>query len=78
MPYEFHEWEQELEPQAASVRMGGPPRKTAGIGILDPPEPPRKSPEPLAALPYSFLMRFLAGLILAGFGLFLLYLLFAR
>ncbi|HMD38459.1 MAG TPA: hypothetical protein VKH15_04210 [Candidatus Acidoferrum sp.] len=78
MPYEFQEWEEELQPQAASARMGGPPRKSIGMGVLDPPVPPKRPPGPLAASPSSFLMRILAGLILACIGLFLLYLLFAR
>lgn len=78
MPYEFREWEEELEPQASSARLGGPPRKSTGIGVLDPPRPPRRPPGPLAALPASFLRRLLAGLILAGLVLFLFLLLFAR
>jgi hypothetical protein len=78
MPYEFQEWEEDLEPQAASARMGGPPRRSTGIGVIDPPGPPRGPQGPLAASPSSFLMRIAAGLILAGMGLLLLYLLFAR
>jgi uncharacterized protein YjeT (DUF2065 family) len=49
-----------------------------GIGVLDPPGPPKRSPGPLAALPASFLRRLLAGLILAGLGLFILFLLFSH
>ena len=78
MPYEFREWEEELEPQASSARIGGPPRKMSGIGVLDPPVPPRKPPGSLAALPASFLMRLLAVLILLGLAGSLYLLLFAR
>jgi hypothetical protein len=78
MPYEFREWEEELEPQASSARLGGPPRKMTGIGVLDPPVPPRRPPGPLAALPASFLMRLLAALILLGLAGSLYLLLFAR
>src|SRR5580700_4739937 len=42
MHYEFTEWEQEPEPEASSSRIGGPPRKVTGIGILDPPLPPKR------------------------------------
>jgi hypothetical protein len=42
MPYEFTEWEHEPEPEASSSRTGGPPRKVTGIGILDPPSPPKR------------------------------------
>lgn len=35
MAYEFSEHDPELEPQASSARLGGPPRKFTGIGILD-------------------------------------------
>jgi hypothetical protein len=71
MPYEFQGWEEELEPLAASARMGGPPRKSIGVGVLDP-------PGPFAASPSSFAMRILAGLILGGVVLLLLYLLFGQ
>lgn len=78
MPYEFREWEQELAPQASSARLGGPPRKLTGTGVLDPPRPPRRPPGPLATLPASFLKRLLAALILAGLAGLLIFLLFAR
>jgi len=35
MPYDFQEWEEELEPQTSSARIGGPPRKLTGIGVLE-------------------------------------------
>jgi hypothetical protein len=78
VPYRFREWEDELEPQASGARVGGPPRKSAGIDVLDPPGPPKRPPGPLAALPASFLGRVLAGIILAGVVLFILFVLFAR
>jgi hypothetical protein len=78
MPYEFRHWEEELQPEASSARGGGPPRKSTAIGVLDPPGPPKRPPGPLAALPASFLTRLFAGLLLAGLGLFILFLLFAR
>jgi hypothetical protein len=78
MPFDFQEWEEELEPQTSSARIGGPPRKLTGIGVLDPPGPPKRSPWPFAALPASFLKRLLVGLILAGTVLLLFSLLFAR
>jgi hypothetical protein len=74
VPYEFREWEEELEPQASGQRVGGPPRKPNGIGVLDPPRPPG----PLAPLSASFLGQVLAGLILAGLVLFVLFALFGR
>jgi hypothetical protein len=77
MPYEFQEWEQEPEALASS-RMGGPPRKSKGIGVLDPPSPPARPGWPSAALSAAFLMRLLAGLVLAGLALFGLFLLFGR
>jgi hypothetical protein len=78
MPYQFQEWERDPEPQAAFARGGMPPRKVAGIGVLDPPVPPRRPLGPLAALPASFLLRLLAALILAGIVIFALFALFAR
>jgi hypothetical protein len=77
MPYEFEHWEEELEPQASSARIGGPPRKSARIGVLDPPGPPKRPPGPLAALPASFFTRVFATIILAGLVLFTLFLLLA-
>jgi hypothetical protein len=76
MPYEFREWEHEPETQTSSARIGGPPRKATGIGVLDPPGPPKRPFGPLAALPSSFLLRLFAGLLLAAVGIVLLLLLF--
>lgn len=78
MPYQFQEWESEPEPQAAFARGAIPPRKVTGIGVLDPPVPPRRPLGPLAALPASFLLRLLAALILAGIAVFTLFAIFAR
>jgi hypothetical protein len=39
MPYEFNEWEHEPQTQTSSSRGGGPPRKTTGVGLLDPTVP---------------------------------------
>lgn len=66
MPYDFPESEFELEPQASSARGGGPPRKLTGIGILDPPFPPKRPPGPIPSVPSSLVVRILAGLLLAG------------
>lgn len=66
MPYDFSESEFELEPQACSARGGGPPRKSSGIGILDPPFPPKRPPGPIPSVPSSLFVRILAGLLLAG------------
>jgi hypothetical protein len=65
MPYEFAEWDEEPEAQAGSRRSGGPPRKSAGIGVLDPPGPPSKHGSPFVSLP-RFSSRILAALILVA------------
>jgi hypothetical protein len=78
MPYEFAENEFELEPDASSARSGGPPRKITGIGILDPPVPPRRPPGPIPATPASLFLRVLGGLLLLGLTAGILFLLFAR
>jgi hypothetical protein len=78
MPYEFAENEFELEPASSSARSGGPPGKRTGIGILDPPVPPKRPPGPIPATPASLLFRILAGLLLFGLSVGILFLLFAR
>ena len=78
MAYEFAENEFELDPLAASARGGSPPRKFTGIGVLDPPIQPRRPPDPIPATPASLLLRILGGVILAGIGVALFLLLFAR
>lgn len=78
MPYEFRQWDDEMETAPSSARLGGPPRKATRIGVLDPPGPPNRPPGRLAGLPASLPKRLLAGLILAGLGLFVFFELFAR
>ena len=78
MPYEFAENELELEPDASSSRSGGPPLKLTGIGVLDPPVPPKRPPGPIPAAPASLFFRVLGGLLLLGLGSGILFLLFAR
>jgi hypothetical protein len=58
MAYEFTEWEQEPEPQPSSGNSVIPPGKYTGVGVLDPPVPPKKAPS---------LLRILAALVLLGF-----------
>lgn len=70
MPYEFAENEFELEAAASSARFGGPPCKSAGIGILDPPVPPKR--------PASLFFRVLGGLLLLGLAAAILFLLFGK
>jgi len=70
MPYEFAENEFELEPASSSARSGGPPRKHTGIGILDPPVPPKRLPLT------SLVLRILAGLLLLGIAAGMLVFLF--
>jgi hypothetical protein len=78
LPYDFAENEFELDPQAASARGGGPPRKRTGIGVLDPPFPPKRPPGPIPTVPSSLLIRIFAGLLLAGLAATILFLLFAK
>ena len=78
MPYEFAENEFELEPEASSAHSGGPPSKLTGVGILDPPVPPRRPPGPIPALPASLFLRIIGGLLLFGLTAGILFLLFAR
>ena len=78
MPYDFPESEFELEPLASSARGGGPPRKLSGIGILDPPFPPKRPPGPIPSVPSSLFVRILAGLLLAGAVIAMLLLLIGK
>ena len=66
MPHEFTEWEQEPEAQSSSGRTGGPPRKSTGIGVLDPPVPPKKPLGPIPGIPASLLLRIVAGMLLVA------------
>jgi len=76
VPYDFAENEFELDPQAASARGGGPPRKRTGIGVLDPPFPPKRPPGPSPAAPTSLLWRIAAALLLAGLVVLTFFVLF--
>jgi hypothetical protein len=78
MPYEFQEREYEPETRAASSRGGGPPRKITGVGVLDPPVPPRRWREPLAPIPASQIVRIFAVIILLGLFASALLLLWSR
>jgi len=66
MAYTFAEWEEEPEAQASPGRTGGPPRKSTGIGVLDPPVPPKKPRGPIPGIPASLLLRIVAGMLLAA------------
>jgi hypothetical protein len=74
--YDFADYDDDLEPQACSLRGGGPPRKGTGIGVLDAPIPPKGPPGPVASAPTSVRFRIFAGLVLAGLAAAILYLLF--
>jgi len=78
VPYEFAENEFELEPASSSARSGGPPRKFTGIGVLDPPVPPKRPPGPIPALPASLFLRVIGGLLLLGLITGILFLLLGR
>jgi hypothetical protein len=78
MAYEFSEREYEQEAQAASSRGGLPPRKITGIGVLDPPVPPRRQPAPLVPIPASWMVRVFAAILLIGMFLSALLLLLPR
>jgi hypothetical protein len=77
MPHDFADYEPELEPQASSARGGGPPRKFIGIGVLDPPHPPKRPLGPIPSSPTSLLWRIAAAVLLAGITAIMLFLLFA-
>ncbi len=76
VPYDFAENEFALDPQAASARGGGPPRKRTGIGVLDAPFPPKRAPGPIPAAPTSLLWRIAAALLLAGLVVITFFVLF--
>lgn len=78
VPYEFAEDEFELGAQASTTRGGGPPRKLTGIGVLDPPVPPKRPPGPIPVAPSSLLFRVFAGFLLAGLVASLFFLLFGK
>lgn len=64
MLYVFTEWEEEPEAQASSGHSTIPPRKFSGVGVLDPPVPPKKPLGPIPGIPPSLLLRIVAGLVL--------------
>jgi hypothetical protein len=76
--YEFTEYESEPEPQASFARGGGPPRKRTGVGVLDPPVPPKRPPGPIPAAPASLLWRIVGALLLAGLAIANFLLLFVK
>jgi hypothetical protein len=78
MAYEFTDREYEPEPQASFSRGGVPPRKITGVGLLDPPVPPKKQPGPLPPIPASLLKRVIAVIILVGMAVITALLLLAR
>lgn len=78
MSYEFLENEFELEAASFGSMRGGPPRKLTGIGVLDPPVPPKRPPGPIPTESASLFARIVAGLVLAGLVLGTLLLLFGR
>lgn len=78
MPHEFNEFEPEPEPQGSSAHGGGPPRKQTGIGILDPPVPPRRPPGPIPQTPASLVFRIVAGVLLVALAIATIALLFVK
>jgi hypothetical protein len=66
MPYEYRERDYEPETQASSSRGGNPPHKITGIGVLDPPVPPKRQPTPTSSIPASRLVRIFAVMLLIG------------
>jgi hypothetical protein len=78
MSYEFTDREYEPEPQASSSRGGIPPGKTTGVGVLDPPVPPKRQRGPLTPIPASLLKRIFAVIILVGVAIIAAMLLLAR
>ena len=66
MPYSFEPEDDELEPQTSAARGAVPPRKSTGIGVLEPPGPPARPWGFLASLPLGLLLRVLVWLLLAG------------
>jgi len=65
MPHQFTEWEEEPEPQASASHAGSPPRKITGVGIFDPPVPPKRQ-EPLYPIAGSLFVQIVAVVILIG------------
>jgi hypothetical protein len=78
VPYDFAENEFALEAEASSARGGSPPRKLTGVGVLDPPFPPKRAPGPIPAVPSSLLFRIVAALLIAGITAMIFLMVFAR
>jgi hypothetical protein len=72
MQHQFTEYEDEPQPQSWLGRSGGPPRKHIGVGVLDPPVPPRRPTPQLATPPRPWVIRGFALLILAALAFMLL------
>jgi hypothetical protein len=62
MAYEFTEWDDDLEAQPSSDH-SGPPRRHAGVGVLDPGDSPEKHS---VTIPWDSLLRVMAWLILVA------------
>jgi hypothetical protein len=77
VPHDFGAYDPEPEPQSSSSRFGGPPRKSTGIGVIDPPVPPKRPPGPIPAAPTSLVWRVAAALLLAGLAVMTFVWLFA-
>jgi hypothetical protein len=78
MPHEFAEYDHEPEPSASSARSGDPPRRSTGIGVLEPPGPPKRPLGPIPSAPTSLIWRVAAALVLAGLAVMTYLLLFAQ
>jgi len=63
--------------EEGTVEMG-PGGLLGGIGVLDPPVPPKRPPGPIPTVPSSLLFRIFAGVLLAGLAVTILFLLFAK
>ena len=78
MPYEFVKNEYQIEPQASGGRSLGPLRKWTGVGVRNPPVPPKRPPTPTPETSAPLLFRIFAGLLLAGLVAVTLFMLFAK
>ena len=76
MPHEFAEYEAEPEP-LASGRLSGPPRKFTGVGVVDPPIPPKRPPGPIPFERTRLFWRVAAVVVLTGIAVVTFFLLFA-
>jgi hypothetical protein len=71
MPYQFTAHEEEPQTQTSSAGSVVPPRKHTGVGVIDPPVPPKRPVPPLDKPPSPWLIRGFAILILAVLALML-------